>query len=76
MQFAIGLAAALGAAALFNVGVALQALEARKSPKSLGLKVELIRHLLKRPLWLLGIALEGIGFGPQLVALAYAPFAV
>lgn len=76
MEFAIGLAAALGGAALFNIGVALQALEARKAPKSLGLKVGLIGHLLKRPLWLLGVALEGIGIAPQLVALAYAPFAV
>jgi drug/metabolite transporter (DMT)-like permease len=75
-MFFAGLAAALGAAILFNLGVALQALEARKSPKSLGLKVGLLAHLLKRKLWLLGIALEGLGIAPQLVALAYAPFAV
>src|SRR5256885_4599935 len=76
MTFAAGLAAALTAAILFNVGVALQALEARRSPSSLGLKVGLIGHLLRRPLWLLGIALEAVGIVPQLAALAYAPFAV
>lgn len=76
MAFAVGLAAALGAAILFNVGVTLQALEARKSPKSLGLKVGLLGHLLKRPLWLVGAALGILGFGPQLIALADAPFAV
>src|SRR3954447_15974256 len=76
MTFAAGLVAALAAAILFNVGVALQALEARRSPKSLGLKVGLIGHLLGRPLWLLGLALEAIGIVPQLVALALAPFAV
>ena len=75
-MFFVGLAAALAAAIFFNVGVALQALEARSSPPSLGLKVGLIGHLLRRPLWVLGIALEAVGIVPQLAALAYAPFAV
>jgi drug/metabolite transporter (DMT)-like permease len=75
-MFLLGLAAAIVAAILFNVGIALQAIEARRSPKSLGLKVGLLGHLLRRPLWLLGGALGIIGFGPQLIGLAYAPFAV
>jgi drug/metabolite transporter (DMT)-like permease len=75
-MFLPGLAAAIWAAILFNVGIALQAIEARRAPKSLGLKVGLVGHLLQRPLWLLGAALGIVGFGPQLVALAYAPFAV
>jgi drug/metabolite transporter (DMT)-like permease len=75
-MFLVGLAAAIGAAILFNVGIALQAIEARRSPKSLGLKVGLLGHLLRRPIWLLGAALGVVGIGPQLVALAYAPFAV
>jgi drug/metabolite transporter (DMT)-like permease len=75
-MFLLGLAAAIVAAILFNVGIALQAIEARRSPKSLGLKVGLLGHLLRRPVWLLGAALGIVGIGPQLVALAYAPFAV
>ena len=75
-MFLLGLAAAIGAAILFNVGIALQAIEARRAPKSLGLKVGLLGHLLRRPVWLLGAALGVVGIGPQLVALAYAPFAV
>jgi drug/metabolite transporter (DMT)-like permease len=75
-MFAFGLAAATLAAVLFNVGIALQAIEARRAPRSLGLKVGLLGHLLRRPWWLLGAALGIIGIGPQLVALAYAPFAV
>jgi drug/metabolite transporter (DMT)-like permease len=75
-MFLSGLAAAMGAAILFNVGIALQAIEARRAPKSLGLKVGLVGHLLQRPLWLLGAALGIVGYGPQLVALAYAPFVV
>jgi drug/metabolite transporter (DMT)-like permease len=75
-MFLLGLAAAIIAAILFNVGIALQAIEARRSPKSLSLKVGLVGYLLQRPLWLLGAALGIVGFGPQLVGLAYAPFAV
>ena len=75
-MFLLGLTAAIVAAILFNVGIALQALEARSVPRSLGLKVGLLGALLRRPLWLLGAALGIIGFGPQLVALANAPFAV
>jgi drug/metabolite transporter (DMT)-like permease len=75
-MFFVGLAAAIVAAILFNVGIALQAIEARRSPKKLGLKVGLLGHLLRRPVWLLGAALGIVGIGPQLLALAYAPFAV
>jgi drug/metabolite transporter (DMT)-like permease len=72
----LGLAAAVAAAAAFNVGVALQALEARKAPRRLALSVGLLGHLLQRPLWLAGTALQLLGVVPQVVALAYAPFAV
>lgn len=75
-MFLLGLAAAIVAAILFNVGIALQALEARRAPKKLSLKIGLIGALLRRPLWLLGAALGIIGFVPQLFALANAPFAV
>jgi drug/metabolite transporter (DMT)-like permease len=75
-MFAFGLAAAIAAAILFNLGIALQAIEARRAPRSLGLKVGLLGHLLQRRLWLLGAALGIVGIAPQLVALAYAPFAV
>src|SRR5437764_14596214 len=75
-MFFAGLVAALVAAALFNIGVALQALEARTAPKKLGLKVGIIGHLLRRPLWLLGLTLAFVGIVPQVLALAWAPFAV
>ena len=75
-MFLLGLAAAIVAAIMFNLGIALQAIEARKAPKSLGLKVGILGHLLRRPLWLLGAALGVVGIGPQVVALGWAPFAV
>jgi drug/metabolite transporter (DMT)-like permease len=71
-----GLVAAIVAATFFNVGIALQAIEARRAPSALGLRVGILGHLLQRPIWLLGAALGIVGIAPQLVALAYAPFAV
>ena len=75
-MFFYGLAAAIVAAVLFNVGIALQAIEARRTPKSLSLKAGMLTFLLRRKLWVLGAALGIVGIGPQLVALANAPFAV
>jgi drug/metabolite transporter (DMT)-like permease len=72
----LGLASALVASALFNVGLALQALEARATPKSLSLRVSLLVRLLRRPRWLIGWLLGIIGIGPQVLALATAPFVV
>jgi drug/metabolite transporter (DMT)-like permease len=71
---ALGLAAALLASALFNVGIALQGLEARDAPKSLGLRVGLLTRLLRRRRWLLGLALGFVGVVPQVYALSVAPF--
>jgi drug/metabolite transporter (DMT)-like permease len=75
-MLALGLLAALLSTVLFNVGVALQALEARSQPKSLGLRLGLLGRLLRRPLWLLGVVLGVVGIAPQVLALAWAPFAV
>ena len=72
----LGLAAALLASAMFNVGAALQAVEARDQPPSLGLRLSLIGRLLRRRLWLVGFALGLLGLAPQVLALGWAPFVV
>ncbi len=72
----LGLAAAFVASVLFNVGIALQGIEARDAPKSLGLRVSLLTRLLQRPRWVLGWVLGIVGIGPQIVAFEYAPFVV
>jgi drug/metabolite transporter (DMT)-like permease len=74
--FALGLAAAFVASVLFNVGIALQGIEARDTPKSLGLRVSLLGQLLRRRRWLAGWVLGIVGIGPQVVAFGYAPFVV
>jgi hypothetical protein len=75
-MLAIGLLSGLAASALFNVGVALQALEARATPPDLGLRPSLLVRLLGRPRWVLGLLLGGIGVPLEVVAFANAPFIV
>ena len=76
MTFAIGLGAALVASVFFNVGIALQGIEARTAPRRLGLSLSLLTRLLRRPRWVAGWALGTLGIGPQVLALAEAPFVV
>jgi drug/metabolite transporter (DMT)-like permease len=73
---ALGLIAAAAASVAFNVGVILQAVDARREPAAEGLRLTLLTHLLRRRRWLAGMALGGLGFGFQVVALSLAPFVV
>lgn len=72
----LGLIAAAAASVAFNVGVILQAADARREPAAEGLRLSLLTHLLHRRRWLAGLALGGVGFGLQVVALSLAPFVV
>jgi drug/metabolite transporter (DMT)-like permease len=72
----IGLACGLVASILFNVGVAMQALEARVTPAEEGLHVSLLRRLLRRPRWVAGLLLGGLGVVFEAIAFANAPFVV
>jgi drug/metabolite transporter (DMT)-like permease len=74
--FTVGLAAALGASALFSVGVIFQALEARQAPREEGLRLSLLARLLGRPRWVFGFALGGLGFLLEVLAFETAPFVV
>lgn len=75
-MFVVGLIAALVASALFNVGVALQGLEARATPRSSALRLSLLGRLLRRPRWVVGLVLGVVGIVPQVLAFATAPFVV
>jgi drug/metabolite transporter (DMT)-like permease len=76
MTYAIGLGSALVASLLFNVGIALQGIEARTVPRGLGLRLSLLARLLRRRRWVAGWVLGTLGIGPQVLALADAPFVV
>jgi drug/metabolite transporter (DMT)-like permease len=73
---AFGLGAALLASVLFNVGIVLQALDARTAPKQLGYRVGLLTMLLRRKRWVLGFVLGVVGVWPQVIAYSKAPFVV
>jgi len=73
---ALGAAAACGASSLYNVGVALQAFEARQTPDEDGLRPSLIARLARRPLWLAGTALGLLGWPLHAAALLLAPLTV
>ena len=68
-----GFLAALIASVLFNVGIVLQAVDARVAPKSLSLRLGLLARLLRRPVWLLGLFLGLVGVWPPAVAYSKAP---
>src|SRR4051794_15146124 len=75
-MLAIGIASGLVSSILFNVGIALQALEARTTPAAEGLHVSLLKRLLRRPRWLAGLLLGGLGVVFEAIAFANAPFVV
>ena len=69
----IGVALACLASCLFNAGIAIQAIEARKVPREHGLRLSLIGRLLQRPRWLVGTALNVLALPTQTAALLLAP---
>jgi drug/metabolite transporter (DMT)-like permease len=71
---AIAVLAALAAAASFGVAAALQHRQARLTPDAGGAR--LLARLAAHPLWLAGIALAGIAYGLQALALAFGPLAL
>ena len=68
-----GFGIALLAAIAYDSGYALQAFEARRAPIEQSMRVGLLAHLLRRPIWLASIALAIVGWGLQVVALTKAP---
>ncbi|MBA3862280.1 MAG: hypothetical protein H0X56_09950 [Solirubrobacterales bacterium] len=72
----LGLLVALGSAALYSSGAALQALEARNTPDREALHASLLRDLASRPRWLLGTAAVLVGWSLQAGALLLAPVTV
>jgi drug/metabolite transporter (DMT)-like permease len=72
----LGIVAACGASALYNVGLALQALDAREAPAAEGLRPTLLVRLVRRRRWLLGTGLNLLGWPFQASALLLAPLTV
>lgn len=76
MSLAAAIPLSVLSAVLAFGGAALQALEARRVPSSHALRAALLGTLLRRPLWLVGTALNIVAFGIQLVALSISSLAI
>src|SRR5690349_1085624 len=72
----LGIAAAVGASVLYSLGVALQAMDAKRAPHEVHLRLGLARNLVVRPRWLLGTGLSALGWPLQVLALLLAPLVV
>jgi drug/metabolite transporter (DMT)-like permease len=68
-----GLLLAFAASALFNVAVAVQALDARTLPVKHSLRLSLIRQLARRRRWRIGMLLAFLGWPLHAAALMLAP---
>lgn len=64
------------ASALYSIGVALQAMDAKEAPRGFHLRIALARRLLRGRRWLLGTGLSMLGWPLQVVALFLAPLVV
>ncbi len=71
MHTEIAIAIALVAALLFAVGFVMQQREAAEVPDEDALGIGLITRLIRRPVWLIGSAADGLGYVAQAVALAF-----
>jgi drug/metabolite transporter (DMT)-like permease len=69
----LGLLLALAASVLFNVAVAIQALDARVLPRELSLRLGLLRRLVRRRRWRIGMLLAVLGWPLHAAALGLAP---
>jgi drug/metabolite transporter (DMT)-like permease len=75
-MLAAGLIAGIVSSIFFNLGAALQAIEARSTPRAEALHVSLIWGLLHRRLWVAGLGIEWLGVPLEILAFAWAPFVV
>ena len=75
-MLALGIICAIGASALYNTSIALQALEARQVGHEHALRVSLIGRLIRNPRWLLATLIGLLGWPLELVALLMAPLTV
>ncbi|UGS36136.1 hypothetical protein [Capillimicrobium parvum] len=76
MRVLFGVAAATAASLLYDVGVACQAHEARRTSTRSAMRVSLLATLARRPIWLAGLALGIVGWPLQAVATRLAPLSV
>src|ERR1700750_1369887 len=75
-MLALGIICAIGASALYNTSIALQALEAREVGQEHALRASLIGGLVRNPRWLVATLIGLLGWPLEIVALLLAPLTV
>jgi len=75
-MLALGVICAIGASALYNTSIALQALEAREVGHEHALRASLIGRLIRNPRWLVATLIGLLGWPLEIVALLLAPLTV
>jgi hypothetical protein len=76
LNLILGIVAAVGASTLYSLGVALQAMDAKRSPRAGHLRPALALNLVRSASWLKGTGLSILGWPLQVVALLLAPLVV
>lgn len=75
-MLALGIVAAVGASLLYNISIALQALEAREVPGEHALRPSLLGRLVRSRRWLGATGLGLLGWPLEIAALLLAPLTV
>ncbi len=75
-MLALGIICAIGASALYNTSIALQAIEARDVGHEYALRASLIGRLVRNPRWLLATGIGLLGWPLEITALLLAPLTV
>ncbi|HEX3391844.1 MAG TPA: hypothetical protein VHS55_04715, partial [Solirubrobacteraceae bacterium] len=61
MDLILGMAAAVAASTFYSLGVAIQAMDAKRAPQTEHLRLGLARDLLRRTRWLMGTGISMLG---------------
>ena len=72
----LGILAAVASSCLYNLSIAMQALQAREVPPEHGLRPSLLVRLVKNPRWLGATGIGLLGWPLELAALLLAPLTV
>jgi drug/metabolite transporter (DMT)-like permease len=75
-MLALGIICAIGASALYNTSIALQAVEAREVGHEHALRASLIGRLVRNPRWLMATVIGLLGWPLEIAALLMAPLTV
>ncbi len=76
MRAAVDVLLAFATATLYALSTSLQALEARRTPRTTALRASLLARLVRRPLWLAGAAAGALAWPLQAIALALGSVAL